>query len=249
MNGNKKQTRRVYLDKFVTLPHLPSSPGAGPGFNKRMDYLSPNLDHTGIRTAFQGRVERPVKPNGRLTPQYVQSASKRVAGPSRTLVRIDKKRIRSHFEKSAIYEERLLGLEQKRNALVKVCDQQVAFEKSFLPPESIEGASVVSSLSRQSKKSSQRGFSESTRPRRIVNQDGLVKCLLDTSDISICSSEMLSLDQQNPPKSSGESLGRNSIGMPGGTYSLESKNAGRWSPEALSLAHGSEWEEQSSVMC
>lgn len=182
------QHKRVYLDKFSTLPHLPSYPGAGPGFNKRIEYISPNLDHTGIRTAFQEKIQRPVKPNGRLTYDYKLNANVRVAKPANTLIKLDKKKIRSHFEKNSTYEERLFHIEQRRMELGSMCEKQLEAEKGFLVPAEPSTVEESGGVGYTQKKK--------MRPKKIFNQRTIVDCLLETSDMSICSSIRLPVDDQ-----------------------------------------------------
>ena len=177
------------IDKFVTLPHLPFNSQTGLGFHKNVDYISPDLNHTGIRTAFQEKVARPVKPNGRLTYDYKVNAYTKVATPSRALAKLEKNKIRAHYVKNSTYEERLMSLDQKRSALGSACQRQLEQETQFLvPAESLEGSSV---LSGQSKKSTNRRKQKHIRPRKIVNQRSIVDLLIDTSEMSICSSAMV----------------------------------------------------------
>jgi hypothetical protein len=226
------KSKRVYLDKFVTLPHLPSTSGAGPGFNKKLEYISPDLDHTGIRTAFQEKVARPVKPNGRLTYDYKLNAFLQIATPARTLVKLERNKIRSHFEKNSTYEERLLSLDQKRRALGSTCERQLESEKDFLlPAESLEDSSMLSSKSQRS--GQKRAMcTDKKRPKKIFNQRGIVDLLVETSDMSICSSSAasaaaaLSLDGES-------TLGTVTSSSGGGGRAAE-----RWDAEALRRVYG-----------
>lgn len=247
------KSRRVYLDKFVTLPHLPANPGTGPGFNKKIDYMSPNLDHTGIRTAFQERVARPVKPNGRLTYDYRLNASTQVAIPSRTLAKLEMKKVRPHFEKNSTYEERLLLIEQKRLTLGSTCERQLEVEKDFLlSTEELEEESRASnSSSKMSKKSRRRGkknWTGTVRPKKIFNQQGIVNCIIDTSDMSICSSALAVLDDEGGQRAHPLD-GGNSYDTLRSTSSWKSGNtrvgaSARWHPEALKRVHGLEHEDE-----
>lgn len=256
VNSNlHSKSKRVYLDKFVTLPHLPSNPGTGPGFNKSISHISPNLDHTGIRTAFQEKVKRAVKPNGRLTYDYKLQAFSQIATPARTLARLDKKKVRSHCVRNALYEERLRGLEEKRTAFDKICERQLQQESTFLLPvsPSLDEPSLgcLSMSTGQTQSTSTRTHKKSTRkqkrarPKKIFSQQGIVDLLMDTSDMSICASSIASHVSSD---SNGCQDGSASVLTGGGT--TESGKVGRrilksdkWDVEALRRVYGNELDD------
>lgn len=190
---------------------------------------------------FQEKVARPVKPNGRLTYDYRQNANAQIAMPSRTLIRMEKKKVRPSFEKNSTYEERLYNIDKKRIQLQSICSEHLESESDFLfTPESLS-TDTKSKMTNKSAKVND--FSTSSRPRNIINQSGIVDCLIETSDMSICSSVALPAEEELSYV--GSTFTKETVGTLRSGFSISEKSTlskssheSRWHPEALRRARG-----------
>lgn len=209
---------KVYLDKFVSLPHLPIAADCTDK-NPRKTKVTPKMNHTGIRSKFEPRVKRPVYTSGDLTNEFIATAHVKGRATARAIMKAELALVRSKFEKSTYLEDRLLQLEERRHIHDEVCNQQLTEEKSFL--RSMGSTEVSKSYKKKSKKASTPG---SARPHRVFNEETLVRCILDTTDMSMCSAKS----------------NRDDDGSMSTTSTMRRKkiNTERWDAEALKLAHG-----------
>lgn len=221
---------RVYLDKFASLPHLPLAAECTDK-NPRRSCVTPKMSHTGIRTMFEPPIKKPVYSSGNLTNEYISKAHFKGRQTARAIMKAELALVRSKFEKSTYIEDQLLLLEEKRHAHQQICDQQLDEESAFMRDSPSENKSV-----RKSKKGKKKsdGLPASSRPHKVYSEESLVRCILDTTDMTICSSNSGHVDDTG-------SLSTTS------TMRRRKVNTAKWDAEALALAHGSAQDDELSL--
>lgn len=238
---------QVYLDKFVSFPHLPIDPGCKePPSRRKYHVLPPNIAHTGITTKFNRPAIRAVDPTGALTSQYIDTAFWHGRQTARAVMKSELAKIRPPNEKSVKMESQLVVIEERRQKYNSVCEKQLQSELEQISP------------SRKHKKHGKKHKSshtttkpltplKKTRQKRIYNRESLINCILDTTDMSVCSQDSLSnfdkLESTNrlspvaaTAKDETFSFSQGSPG--GGSMTLNRLiNTEKWDHEALKLAY------------
>mmetsp|Transcript_23993 Transcript_23993/g.35213 ORF Transcript_23993/g.35213 Transcript_23993/m.35213 type:complete len:240 (+) Transcript_23993:216-935(+) len=213
---------RVYLDKFCSLPHLPIADGCNDPNEIRPD-VTLSMRHTGIRTRLDPEPKRVVYPTGSLTNEYINNTRKAGRKTARGVMKAELALIRSRYERSEFMEEKLGELEERKEALRSVCEHQLSEESEFMKSfKDTSGGKSVKETRRKKPKSSIERLSKPRPNKKVFNEESLIRCILDTTEMSTCSSMTGRLD--------GDSITS--------TQSMKKiKNSGRWHPDALRLAH------------
>jgi hypothetical protein len=212
---------KVYLDKFVSLPHLPAADGCTDK-NPRPTRVAPKMSHTGIKTKFGPQAQRPVYSSGNLTNEYIANTYLKGRSTARAIMKAELALVRTQFEKSTYLEERLMELEERRHVHGEVCNQQLDEEKSFM--KSMSSTDMSKSGKKKKNKLNLPGTAQ--RPHKVFNEETLVRCILDTTEMSMCSTKSNRDDDGSISTTS--------------TMRRKKVNTAKWDEEALKLAHGDE---------
>lgn len=253
----------VYLDKFVSFPHLPINPGCKePPSRRKYHVIPPNLSHTGIISKFNPPVERPVYPSGTLTNQYIENAFWQGRKTARAVMKHELSKIRPANEKSVTMESQILDAEERRIKHNNICEQQLSSEfenlHSFSTTKigktntnghnnthnnnSTKNTKKSSSSKKSKKMKTTKPLSplQNTRQKKIYNRESLISCLLDTTDMSVCSQDSVSnfdlLQDSSKFKSPDQD---ESLSLSSGSKLNRSRliNIEKWDHEALKLAY------------
>jgi hypothetical protein len=145
-------------------------------------------------------------------------------------------KIRPANEKSVKMESQLVEIEERRQKYQSLCDKQL--ENEFHTLNSIQKT--------QQKKKKKKGHTtkpltplKKIRPKRIYNRESLISCILDTTDMSVCSQDSLTNFEtlessnrfQSPEKD--DNLSQTTPG----TLRSRLINTEKWDQEALRLAY------------
>ena len=233
----------VYLDKFISLPHLPNYEGATA---TSLD-VPPNLSHTGVRSVFEPQVTPSTMPTGSLTPQYLDRTLKTARQKSRDVIKLDKKQLmRSVHRRAPMTEQLLVNAEEKRLQFESLVKKQFDTERlvlgfpdfdrdgdsvSTMKFDSLDGGSSLAEGSLTSKSRRLKKIPSSLnqpRPKKIYNKTSLIQCIFDTTEFPICSTQSLKESSLNSITGGSSILTRNT----------NRSQASKWHPEAVHLAHG-----------
>ena len=243
----------VYLDKFVSFPHLPINPGCKePPSRRKFHVIPPNLSHTGVATKFNPPVERAVYPSGTLTNQYLENAFWQGRKTARAVMKQELSKIRPANVKTVKMESQLLDVEERRQKHSNICDQQISSEfeilepikKAISPTRTVGAKTTTTTIStKKSKKlKTTKPLSplQNTRQKKIYNRESLISCILDTTDMSVCSQD--SLDNYELLQDSSKIKGSDpheSLSLSSGSKGNRSRliNIEKWDHEALRLAY------------
>jgi hypothetical protein len=230
---------QVYLDKFVSFPHLPIDPGCKePPSRRRYHVLPPNIAHTGITSKFNPPVERPVLPTGTLTNQYIENAFWQGRQTARAVMKNELAKIRPANEKSVKMESKLVEIEERRQKYSSLCEEQLENEFEF-----INTRQTKKTKKKQNRTTKPLTPLKKTRQRKIYNRESLISCILDTTDMSVCSQDSLSnfenLESRNrlSPNKDFEDAMSLSQSSPGSLNRTRLINTEKWDQEALRLAY------------
>lgn len=255
----------VYLDKFVSFPHLPIHPDCKePPSRRKYHVIPPNISHTGVVTKFNPPVERAVYPSGTLTNQYIENAFWQGRKTARAVMKHELSKIRSANEKTVKMESQLLEVEERRQKYSSLCEKQVHSEIEELQPMTKIGFNTFTSSpspstfnsehlqqpqTNTSKKKKTKKMKttkplsplQHTRQKKIYNRESLISCILDTTDMSVCSQDSLhnyDLLQDSSSKFK-NSEPDESLSLSSGSKLNRSKliNIEKWDYEALRLAY------------
>jgi hypothetical protein len=228
---------QVYLDKFVSFPHLPVDPGCKePPSRRRYHVLPPNIAHTGISSKFNPPTERPVLPTGTLTNQYLDNAFWRGRQTARAVMKNELAKIRPANEKSVKMESKLVEIEERRQKYTSLCEKQLENEIEFMD---------TTHQTKKTKKKQNRTTKpltplKKTRQRKIYNRESLISCILDTTDMSVCSQDSLTnfenLESKNrlsPEKDFEDAMSMSQSSL----NRTRLINTEKWDQEALRLAY------------
>lgn len=206
--------------------------------------LPPNIAHTGITSKFNSPTQRPVLPTGALTSEYIDNAYWQGRQTARAVMKNELAKIRPANVKSVKMESKLVELEERRQKYSSICEKQLENEFEFL--------STQQKTKTKTKKKKLTAATATTKPltplkktrqRKIYNRESLISCILDTTDMSVCSQDSLTnfenLESKNRLSPNHDfpdamSLSQSSSGSLNRTRLI---NTEKWDQEALRLAY------------
>jgi hypothetical protein len=239
-SGSGGADYQVYLDKFVSFPHLPIDPSCKePPSRRKYQVIPPNIAHTGITTKFNPPTERSVYPTGALTSEYIGNAFWQGRQTARAVMKNELAKIRPANEKSVKMESQLVEIEERRQKYQSLCEKQL--ESEF---------HILNSTQKTQQKKKKKGQTtkpltplKKIRPKRIYNRESLISCILDTTDMSVCSQDSLTnfetLESSNRFQNQSQSQEKDDSLSQATPGSLKSRliNTEKWDQEALRLAY------------
>lgn len=170
---NKVTTDRIYLDKMVSLPHLPKSLGtSGIPFN-----VAPDLSHTGIQTKFNAPIDRVLMPNGGLHESYVSKTTEKTRNLSRTLLALQNKKpsyVRAH---GRTIDNMLLSMAETKETNSKTFHEDLLIRKSQL---GLTRPSTQQSTVCGGERKPTKSCGPKPRVRKVYDNKSLFEYLLDS---------------------------------------------------------------------
>eukprot|EP01041_Mallomonas_annulata_P006868 gene6868-13919_t len=199
-----KDDGKLYLDKFVTLPHLPLQ-----RINDDPYPILPNLQHTGIQTTFVPRVESSIMPNGSVNFNSISKSMNESRMATRSLIKLQTKQPPFRKTHRNILDKLLIEIDEKKLSRPRSLENSLLNNMSEMEPSyrlssaipmnsSNRSSSAVSSYyshrlstakpiaSAYSKRDKEQMKITSHVPippeGKVFNKESLFKFLLDTSE-------------------------------------------------------------------
>ena len=199
--GEIVKDSRLYLDKFMTLPHLPHSSSETPYEDlstlPKLQVI-PSLAHTGIQTMFETYSEPSMMPNGSLNPAYVTDALDKSRAMARSMIKLKSMEPRHCKDHRKCIDKVLLNMEASRSKKSLSLTNYFLREKNELgfgselgieasqshrlrfenDVEELENTLSRTVLKKKSTKHKKNHIPQS-RPKRIYSKDTLFQCMLE----------------------------------------------------------------------
>lgn len=176
MKKTTNDETRIYLDKMMTLPHLPK--------NLRTSGIPVNvadLSHTGIQSKFNSPIERVLMPNGELHDSYVAKSTGKTRTLSRTLLALQNKKpsyVRSH---GRMIDSMLMSMDETKQ-------MQISIDSDILNRTSQLGLSKPSTQQSNSLSLVESKHAKSCGPKprvkKVYDNKSLFEYLLDSVEPS-----------------------------------------------------------------
>jgi len=172
-------SNRLYLDKFMTLPHFPIS---SPDSNL---HVLPSLAHTGVQTIYEVQDELTIMPSGAFNPRQLVEVTNKTRLYERSVINLQN-REKPHCKLHREYNDKVL-LDMEAAKYSRTSDIKRGLEKSSQLSSVVDRRAQstfhnVRDVSTRSK-FKVRNNSPKPRQRRIFNNSSLLDCLLETRGI------------------------------------------------------------------